>query len=202
MIELFEFTQSGNSHKARLLLSMLKLDYKSHNLNGAEKEHKAEQFLALNPFGQVPVLKDRDIVIRDSQAILVYLARAYGEERWFPAEPAKAAQVTAWLSTAANEISHGPAALRAHFLMGRPVHLDEARAVTDNVLHIVEKSLQNKAWLAADSETIADIAVYPYLALAPQGKVDLAAYPEIRKWLHRVESLPGYVSMPGIVLQA
>lgn len=180
---------------------MLGLDYQKHSVNGSEREHKSVPFLALNPFGQVPVLKDGDVVIRDSQAILVYLARAYGEDHWFSAEAAKAAEVTAWLSTAANEIARGPAALRAHYLMSRPINLDEAHSVTDNVLAILEAHLLKNTWLATTSATIADIGVYPYVALAHQGKVDLAAFPHIRKWLRQVESLPGYVSMPGIVLQ-
>ena len=105
MIELYEFGLSGNCHKVRLLLSLLGVDYKSHALNGAEREQKSAGFLAINPFGQVPVLKDGDIIIRDSQAILVYLARTYGADAWFPNDGRKAAEITAWLSTAANAAS-------------------------------------------------------------------------------------------------
>ncbi len=61
----------------------------------------------MNPFGRVPVLKDGDTIIRDSQAILVYLARQYGDERWLPPDAAALAQVTAWLFTAANDSLSG-----------------------------------------------------------------------------------------------
>lgn len=198
MIELFEFALSGNSHKARMMLSLLGLEYKSHIVDGAQKAHKAEAFLALNPFGQVPVLKDGEIVVRDSQAILVYLAKAYGPDHWFPVDAAKAAAVTAWLSTAANEVSRGPGDLRAHFVLGREVNVDNAKATTDNLLSIMEGRLEKNAWLATETVTIADVAVYPYVALAHQGKIELASFPGIRQWLRRVEKLPGYVSMPGI----
>ena len=112
MIELYEFAASGNCHKVRLLLSLLKLPYQSVLVNGAEKQHKSADFLAMNGFGQVPVLRDGDTVIRDSQAILVYLARQCGGEQWLPNDAANLAEVCSWLSTAANEVSRGPNALR------------------------------------------------------------------------------------------
>ena len=198
MIELFEFSLSGNSHKARLMLSLLGLEYQSHIVNGAERAHKAEAFLAMNPFGQVPVLKDGEIVVRDSQAILVYLAKAYGPEHWFPIDAVKSAAVTAWLSTAANEVSRGPGDLRAHFVLGRDINVDNARVITENLLSILDKRLKQNAWLATETVTVADVAVYPYIALAHQGKIGLADFPAIGKWLQRIERLPGYVAMPGI----
>lgn len=198
MIELYEFPLSGNSHKARLMLSLLGLKYQTHAINGAAREQKTEAFLALNPFGQVPVLKDGDVVVRDSQAILVYLARAYGAEHWLPTDAARMAAVAAWLSTAANEVSRGPGDLRAHFVLGRDINVDNARTVTGNLLAILDTRLQQNTWLATETITIADIAVYPYIALAHQGKIDLAAFPAIGQWLQRIEKLPGYVAMPGI----
>ncbi len=202
MIELFESAISGNSHKVRMMLSFLNLKYESRIVNMKERGHKTEEFLEKNPFGQVPVLKDGDVVIRDSQAILVYLARAYGDDHWFPMDAAKAAEVTAWLSTAANEVARGPSALRAHFVIGKAINVEEAQAITDNLLPVLEKRLRDNLWLATASVTVADIAVYPYIALAHQGKVDLGGFPRVRAWLHRIESLPGYVGMAGIPLQA
>lgn len=103
------------------MLSFLNLKYESRLFNPVDKEHKSEKFLELNPFGQVPVLKDGNLILRDSQAILVYLARAYGESHWFPDDPTKSAEIVAWLSTAANEVSRGPSALRVHYLLGRTI---------------------------------------------------------------------------------
>ncbi len=198
MLELFEFPLSGNSHKVRLFLSLLGLKYNSHILNGAEREQKSATHLVMNPFGQVPVLKDGDTIIRDSQAILVYLARAYGAEEWFPNNATKAAEVTAWLSTAANEVARGPNALRLHYKFGRAINLEEATAITENLLQLLNTHLEQHQWLATDVMTIADVAVYPYLALAHEGKVDLTPYVHIENWLARIEKLDGFVSMPGI----
>jgi glutathione S-transferase len=207
MIELYEVPLSGNSHKVRLLLSLLGLEYRSHKVELAAGEHKSAAHLQRNPFGQVPVLEDGDTVIRDSQAILVYLARAYGGDidgrnRWYPNDPVKAAQISAWLSTAANEVARGPVALRAHHKFGRAIQLADAEAVTASLLTIVDAELRQRDWLVGEQVSIADIALYPYLALAEEGRVDLSLYPHIQAWLARIERLPGFTSMPGIRLQS
>lgn len=200
MIELFEFALSGNCHKVRLMLSFLGLEYTSHLVNAGEREHKSPAYLLMNPLGQVPVLKDGDIILRDSQAILVYLARAYGADTWFPTDAAQAALITAWLSTAANEVTRGPNALRLHHKFGRTIPVEEATTITANLLQVLNEHLAHRQWLATDSMTIADIAVYPYIALAHEGNVELGAFPHIEHWLRRIERLRGFVAMPGIEL--
>lgn len=201
MLELFEFGLSGNCHKVRMMLSLLGVDYKSQLLNGAEREQKSAAYLAMNPFGLVPVLKDGDKIIRDSQAILVYLARAYGAEHWFPNDASKAAEISAWLSTAANEVARGPNALRLHHKFGRVINVEEATTITDNLLKVLNQHLEHREWLANNTITIADIAVYPYIALVNEGKVDLTPYIHIENWLSRIEMLSGFVAMPGIQLR-
>ena len=197
-MKLYEFPLSGHSHKARLMLSLLGQEYESVILNGQEREQKSAPFLTKNPFGQVPVLEDGDTVIRDSQAILVYLARQYGAEHWLPLAPAAMAQVIAWLSTAANEVTRGPNALRLHHKFGRDINLAEAQQITTTLLNILQTQLARQRWLAGDQVSIADIAVYPYLALAPEGGIDLHPYPAITNWLSRIQSLERYVGMPDM----
>ncbi|WP_369689756.1 glutathione S-transferase family protein [Leptospira ellinghausenii] len=197
-MELYEFALSGNCYKVRLMLSLLNLKYESRIVNGPEKEHKSSSFLEMNPFGQVPVFKDNDIVLRDSQAILVYLAKAYGGNDWFPENPFEAAEIVGWLSTAVNEVSRGPSALRAHFILGRPINLEEAQAVTTSLLSVLEKRLSEFQWLATNKITIADIAMYPYIALSHQGNVSLQEYKSVQDWMSRIQNLPGYISMLGL----
>ncbi|MDI1231734.1 MAG: glutathione S-transferase N-terminal domain-containing protein [Methylobacter sp.] len=198
MITLYEFALSGNCHKVRLLLSLLGLDYQSIAINGGERQHKAEAFIEKNPFGQVPVLTDGEVTIRDSLAILVYLARQYGDEHWLPNQAAALAEVTEWLATAANEVALGPNRLRLHYKFGRPIDLDDAERITSNLLSILQARLKQHDWLAGAQASIADIAVYPYIALAPEGKIDLAPYPALIAWMHRIQALPAYVGMPGM----
>ncbi len=198
MITLYEFGLSGNCHKVRLLLSLLGLHYESKLLNGAAGEHKSEEFLTLNPFGQTPVLVDGDTVVRDSQAILVYLARTYGADEWFPHEPARMAEVVSWLAVAANEIARGPNALRLHHKFGRAINLEEATKITTQVLSVLNLHLQTRPWLANNTLTIADIALYPYIALVNEGHFSLEPYLYVQNWMGRIEHLTGYITMPGI----
>lgn len=198
MIQLHEFPLSGHSHKARLLLSLLNLPYDSVVVRGAEREHKAAEFLSMNPFGQVPVLRDGDVVLRDSQAILTYLARRHGGDSWLPSDPVQHAQVAAWMATAANEMTRGPNALRLHHKFGRDILVAEARQITANLLKVLEDRLRTHDWVALDHITIADIALFPYLALAPEADIDLSAHPHVVAWLARIQALEGYVGMPGI----
>lgn len=198
MMTLYEFALSGNCHKIRLMLSLLGLDYRSVIVNGSEWQQKSVDFLSMNPFGQVPVLTDDDVIVRDSQAILVYLARKYGNEQWLPNTATALAEVAAWLSTAANEVSMGPNRLRLHYKFGRAINSEESRQTAINLLNILQGRLEKYEWLATDHLTIADIAIYPYIALAPEGRLDLESYPAVTGWVSRIQALPGYVGMPGM----
>lgn len=198
MIKLYQFPISGNSHKVRLMLSLLKLPHELVNVAGAKGEHKAPAFLAMNPFGQVPVLVDGNVVLRDSQAILFYLAQRYGQGQWFPADAVLGAQVMGWLSVAASEVSRGPGALRLHHLFGRPLDVPTAQKLSADLLAVLDQQLAQGEWLVGAQITIADLAVYSYIALAPQAQLDLTPYAHVRAWLHRIQALPGYVGMDGM----
>jgi len=198
MITLYDMPLSGNCHKVRLLLSFLALPYQARPVNLLGGEQRSSDYLQINPFGQVPVLDDDGLIIRDSQAILVYLAKRYGGEQWWPDDAYRLAQIAAWLSTAANEITNGPALLRVHHKFGRDIDIARARQITAKVLDIVDRQLASRDWLVGDSVSLADLAIYPYLALAPEGGIDIGAYANIVAWFQRISTLPGYVSMPGI----
>lgn len=194
-IHLHGFPLSGHAHRARLQLALMGLPFEETTVDLAGGAQKQPAFLAKNPFGQVPVIEDGATVIADSNAILVYLATRYDEERrWLPTDPAAQAAVQRWLSVAAGPLAHGPAAARAAAVFGRPsnpAHAETARSL----FATMERHLEGRAWLAADHATIADIALYTYTAHAPEGDVSLEPYPQIRAWLGRVEALPGFVPM-------
>lgn len=198
MIMLYEFALSGNCHKIRLMLSLLGLEYQSVIVNGSSQQQKSAEFLAMNPFGQVPVLTDGEVIVRDSQAILVYLAKKHGGKQWLPEEPEALSEVVAWLSTAANEVALGPNRLRLHYKFGRDINIEESRQISIRLLDVLQTRLEIHPYVAADLITIADIAVYPYVALAPEGRIDLSLYPAVMAWLRRVQALSGYVGMPGM----
>ena len=198
MITLYDIPPSGNCHKVRLLLNMLGLPYQTVSVNLAAGEHRAPEYLSRNPFGQVPTLTDGDITIRDSHGILVYLASRYGGARWWPTDPQLQGQIAAWLSTAANEIAAGPNRLRLSRKFGRKIDREQAENVTATTLAIIDTHLATRPWLVGEEATIADLAIYPYLALAPEGGVDLSVYPNILRWFGDLRQLKGYVGMPGM----
>jgi glutathione S-transferase len=198
MLTLYEFPMSGNCHKVRLLLSLLGLQYSSIVLDRESQEQKSPDFLLKNPFGQVPVLQDDELVIRDSQAILVYLAKRYGDANWLPDDAAELAQVMGWLSTAANEVTRGPNALRLLHKFGRVINESEAQQITNSLLTLMQMRLSQHDWLALEHISIADIAMYPYIALAGEGGMQVDDYPSVTDWLSRIQALSGYVGMPGM----
>jgi glutathione S-transferase len=198
MIKLYDVELSGNCYKGRLMLSLLGLEHELVPIDLKSGEHKSPAFLELNPLGKVPVLTDGDVVIRDSQAILVYLARRYGSEDWLPMEAEPMSKVMQWLSTAANEIQNGLATARRHFLLKTPVDLELANQIAHHILQIMDEHLQERDWLECDRLTIADIACFPYVGLAPDGKISLEPYPNLLDWIDRIKKLSGYVGMPGL----
>ncbi|MFD0724721.1 glutathione S-transferase family protein [Lysobacter brunescens] len=192
---LHRFPLSGHAHRAELFLSLLGLDATQVDVDLRAGAHKRPDFLALNRFGQVPVLQDGDDVIADSNAILVYLARRYGGEQWLPNDPLQAANVERWLSVAAGQIASGPARARLITVFGARYSAEDTIAQAHALLQVVEDELRGRAWLVGTHPTIADVAAYTYIAHAPEGNVSLEAYPSIRAWLARIEALPGFVPM-------
>ena len=198
MIKIYDLELSGNCHKVRLMSALLGVEYELIPVDFAGGEHKSPQFLQLNPLGQIPVVVDNDIILRDSQAILVYLARKYGDETWLPLDAQSMAKVMQWLSFAANEINNSLFIARLYFRFNMDVDWESAQQKGKQVLQIMNEHLQNRDWLELDRPTIADIACYPYVGLAPEGKVSLDAYPNVFAWIERIKQLPGYIGMPGL----
>lgn len=196
MITLYNMPLALNCYKVRLLLSLLSIEYQSKSIDLLQNEHKSPEFLELNPFGQLPVLTAGDIVLRDSQAILVWLARKYGNENWMPRDPDQEAIVNAWLSAAAYEIRLGPYDARlAKLFPWLCVNATQVKENTARALNLYEGRLQGRMWLALDHPTVADVAAFPALSQCGDGDVNLADYPNIRAWMTRVRSLPGFVDI-------
>lgn len=193
-IKLHRYPLSGHSHRVQLALSLLGLPFELIDVDLKQRAHKTPEFLRLNPFGQVPVLEDDGTVVHDSNAILVYLATKYDtERRWLPRDPKAQADVQVWLSVAAGLVAFGPAAARLVTVFGAKLNADEVIARAHGLLKVMDTVLAGRPFLAAGSPTLADIACYSYVKAAPEGNVDLAAYPQVVAWLARVEALPGFV---------
>ncbi len=194
-IKLYDNPVSGHSHRVRLFLSLLDLDFESIVVDMRAGEHKTPDYLKMSPLGQVPTLVDEETIVTDSCAALVYLAKRYGDERWLPEDPEGAARIQRWLSTASGELYRGPVTARAIELFGRDYDYDAAVAWTERLCAWMEDELTDRTWLAADHATIADIAMYSYLRVADEGALDMSEYHSIERWLGDVESLDGFVPM-------
>jgi glutathione S-transferase len=185
---------SGHAHRAQLFLGLLGLEHELIEVDLASGAHKSPDFLAMNMFGQVPVLEDEDTIISDSNAILVYLAKKANAQQWLPEDPKGAADVQRWLSVAAGQIAFGPAAARLVTLFNAPFDPDDVITRAHGILGLINGHLADRKWLASeDHPTIADVALYSYVARAPEGNVDLAPYGNVRNWLGQIENLPGFV---------
>lgn len=195
-MKLYSFRLSGHSHRVRLFLSLLGTNYEEIEVDLAGGAQKRPEFLVLNPFGQVPVLDDDGFVIADANAILVYLAKKFGRADWLPEEPAAAATVQRWLSVAAGQVAHGPAQARLITVFGAPFRPEEVIPRAHAILRLIDEQLGKGRYIGGENPTIADIALYSYVARAPEGNVDLADYANIRRWLADIESFPGFIEFP------
>lgn len=199
MIQLQGHELSGNSYKVKLMLALLGLNYEWVQVDLFKGAHKQPEFLGLNPFGQVPVLVDGDIVLADAQAILAYLARRYGGESWLPLEAESMSRVMRWLSTAAGEIRQGPESARLYHLFNTTsINLERTTQKSEFILTQLNHHLAQREWLELGHTTIADVAIFPYVALAHDGKIDLGNYPNVLDWIDRIKRLSGFIGMIGI----
>lgn len=195
-VRLFWHPLSGHCHRVQLMLSLLGRPAEFVEVDVLGGENRTPSFLARNPLGQVPVIEDGGLTVADSNAILVYLALAYDPaRRWLPADPATAAAVQGWLSLAAGPLVQGPSTARLVRLFGVDADWDQAAAAAERLLGHLDRHLEDRAFLVGGGATIADVALYAYVALAPEGGVPLEPYPAVRAWLARIEDLPRFVPM-------
>lgn len=193
-IRIHRHALSGHSHRVELFAGLTGIAHDLVDVDLLAGEHKQAPYLALNPAGQVPTIEDGDIILSDSNAILVYLARRYAPD-WLPADPVAEAHVQKFLSLAAGEIAHGPGAARLVTLFGAALDADRAKTVAGAVFDFLEAHLDRRRWLVGERPTIADVAIYSYTARAPEGNISLLPYPNIQQLLSRIEALPGFVGM-------
>ncbi|WP_170574154.1 glutathione S-transferase family protein [Ruegeria atlantica] len=195
-IRIHSFPLSGHAHRSVLFARLAGIKHDVIDVDLAAGEHKREPFLSLNPVGQVPVLEDGDVVVTDSNAILVYLARKYAPS-YLPSDPVLEAEVQKFLTLAAGEIAFGPAAARLITVFNAPYDTEFTHMIAARVLKKLDAHLEGRDWLVGDAPTIADVAIYSYTAHAPEGGVSLKPYANVRRLLSNIEALNGFVPMPS-----
>jgi glutathione S-transferase len=206
MIKLYDYELSGNCYKLRLLMSILGIEYETVPIDFYPgREHKSDWFLRINPLGQLPVIEDDGLVLRDAQAILVHLAAKYDASRlWYPLdEPLRLGEVSQWLAFA-DGITATSSAARLHDGLFYDFDIEACRAGAHRLFRILDEHLwfgeqEGRDWLCpGDHPTIADIACFPYVILSEEGGISRQDYPAIRRWCDRVKRIPGFIVMSGV----
>lgn len=197
MMKLYTAPKSGNGYKVELFLNLLGLEFERIyvKVDYANNGHKTAEYLAINPRGQVPSLVDGDLNVWESQSILVYVARQYADESWLPQDPAGMAETIRWLSFSAAEVD-GLAAARRVRLFGWDEDLTPYQQKGIGGLKLMDHQLANHPFLAGGNPTVADMACYPYVAMAGEGEVDLAPFKNVQAWIKRIQGMDGYIPLP------
>ena len=205
-IRLYDYELSGNCFKVRQMLAWLGLAVERVPIDFYPgRQHKSAEFVErVNPLGQIPVIDDDGFVLRDAQAILVYLASRYdGTGKWYPKDPRHRGEVSMWLAMA-DEITRTASAARLHDMLGYDFDIEACRAGAHAAFRVVDDHLEEREsagmrWLVGDAPTIADLACFPYVALAHDGGIALDAFRALRQWVWEFRHLEGFIGMAGIL---
>jgi glutathione S-transferase len=197
-MHLYDYLDSGNGYKVRLLAAQLHLPYEWTPLDIDKGETRTADFLARNPNGRIPTLRlDDGTYLPESNAILWYLAEG---SRFVPATRLGRAQVLQWMFF--EQYSHEPYVATPRYICRHfptdhprraelPGRLEKGHAA----LKVMEGHLATRTFFVEDCYSIADIALYAYTHVAPDGGLELQAYPRVREWLARVAAQDDYVKL-------
>lgn len=194
--------RSGNSYKGRLLLGLLGTSCKvvDYDTRGGQT-HEPEFLESVNPDGKVPVLEPGDgTMLPESGAILYYLAEG---TPYLPEEKLERARVLRWMFFEQYSLLPYLSRPRLWRMSGveitaqRSAELEQLFENGYRALGVMERHLGNHEYFVSENPTVADVALYVYPRLCPEGGYELDGFPAVRAWLERISSLPGYVSPPG-----
>ena len=195
-IVLYDARISGNAYKVRLALAQLAIPHRTVQVDLLGGGAGSEELRRLNPFGRVPYLVDGEVALAESNAILFHLAR--GTRLW-PEDPRDQARVLQWMFFEQNQVEPSIGVVR-YFVRFAPQH--PRRPAAEELLHgkgvaalaVLEHHLESHEFLV-DCYSIADIAAFGYVHVAPEGGFPLEPYPAVLEWMRRVRAQPGFVGM-------
>jgi glutathione S-transferase len=197
-MHLFDYLDSGNGYKVRLLLAQLGLDYRWTELDIDAGKTRTPEFLKRNLNGRIPTLElDDGTNLAESNAILWYLAEGTA---FVPGDRLGRAQALQWMFF--EQYSHEPFVATPRYIVkhlppdhARRAELPERLAKGRAALAVMDEHLQDRYFFVAERYTIADIALYAYTHVAHEGGHDLTPYAGVRAWLDRVAEQPKYVGL-------
>lgn len=207
MVTLYDYELSVNCYKVRLLLNFLSISHQLHPIDFFPGwEHKSEWFKEVNPLGHIPVIDDDGYVLRDANAILIYLATKHDTlHSWYPVEqPSLLGETAQWMMFAEGTTNTASAA-RLHDSLGYEFDIDACRAGAHRLFRTLDEHLwfqeqRNLNWVcSAEAPTLADLVLFPDVILSEEGGVNRVSYPAIRRWTDRFRRLPRFTLMAGVL---
>ncbi len=192
---LYDNPVSGNCYKARLIFSLLDIEFERRGLSVVEHSDRAEVLGGLSPSLNVPtVVLEDGRPLAESNAILWFFADG---SRYLPDDPYERAQVLQWMFFEQYKHEPGIAVVRFWVAISEnpqpEAEIEARRAAGRAALDVMERHLGDHEYFVGERFTIADIALYAYTHVAPEGGFDLQPYPAVRTWLERVAAQPGIV---------
>lgn len=195
---LYNSPVSGNCYKVRLVAAHLGLPLELHHMDVVDRSNRREVLGALNPALRVPTLVfDDGRPLAESGAIIWHLAEG---SYLIPADAYERAQMLQWMFFEQYELEPSLAVVR--FLVAYSGRAEEHTELIEQrtksgykVLDTLEAHIADREWFVGDSMTLADIALYAYTHVAPEGGFDLEPYPAVRRWLERVAARPGHIAI-------
>jgi len=195
-MRLYDYLPSGNGYKVRLLLTQLGIPFERIELDIVAGATRTPEYLAKNPNGRVPLLEtDEGVHLAESNAILFFLADG---TPFLPDRSLDRARVLQWMFF--EQYSHEPyIATSRHWIQHleltdeRRARLEEKHELGHDALAVMEAHLKTNDFFVARRHTIADIALFAYTHVAPEGGFELEGYPRVRDWLARVAAQPGHI---------
>ena len=208
-LEIYWVSGSPFGWRVLLMLEVKKAPYTSKLLEFSKGDLKTSEYLALNPRGKVPTLKDDDFVLSESLAIMAYLDRKFPSPPLFGRTDRETGRIWSVILESSNYLEPAGQAVVTPIFFGRAAEsADDIRAARNDLhseLQNLERKLTGRQWLATQSLSAADIAIYPFIEmlLRAAGKeaaqeLDLGllpiaeTYPALAGWRERVKALPGY----------
>ncbi len=203
MIRLYDYVLSASCYKVRLMAALVGVTLEREAVDfHPGRAHKSVAFRQMNPAGTLPVLVAGELILTESTAMLVYLARTAGPEWLGPDTVPAMAQVQQWLAFSGRlAASLGMARLHDMLIYSGDIEAlrrDGHLALRELEAGLTERRIVGALWLVGAGPTIADIACFPNVMLSQDGGVSLDAYPSVRLWTRAIRSLDRFVEMPGI----
>jgi glutathione S-transferase len=198
MPTLYDSRDSGNAYKVRLALRRIGQPYRRVEIDIDHGGTRTPDFLAKNPNGKVPVLElDDGTCLAESGAILYYLLR---DTALWPADRLDRARVLQWMFF--EQYSHEPyVAVVRHWVKHLEMTPARQAALPEKIekgyaaLAVMEQHLARRSYFVGERMSAADIALYAYTHVAPEGGFDLGRFPALRAWLGRVAAEPDHVGI-------